>query len=84
LPENERAEVMRVLAMPRERKRENDVARIAALVKATESIDYARRIAARAAEKAARIFSTTRAWIPPSVHRSFFEGLVEYVVQRER
>ena len=84
LPEKERIEVARVLALPRERKSAKDVARIAALVKTTESIEYARGVAARAAAKAASIFDRTRAWIPPSVHRSFFEGLVEYVVQRQR
>lgn len=60
-----------------------DVQYLLALIARTHSIDYARAVAQRYARKAAALLEAT-ACLLPSVHRDFLEGLVAFVIDRNR
>lgn len=64
-------------------KTADDVAFLADLIRRYESIAYARAIAVARARSAAALLEEMSPWLKPSVHRSFLEGLVEYVIQRD-
>lgn len=64
-------------------KTAEDVRFLVTLIERGESIDHARRVAARFAAKARAVLSGV-AWLRPSVHRSFLEGLNDFVVTRDR
>jgi len=65
-------------------KTEADVRFLRALIDRHGSIPYARRVARRWAERARRRLAGIERWMPPSVHRDFIRGLVDFVVTRER
>jgi len=70
--------------LPRGEKTEADVRFLMKLITRYESVPYARQIALRRATDAAQVLSECSSWLRPSVHRSFLEGLVDYVIQREK
>ena len=53
------------------------------LVQRSESIRYARSVAENFASRAAALLDGAD-WLPPSVHRDFLTGLIDFVVSRER
>jgi len=65
-------------------KTEADVRFLRGLIDRHGSIPYARRVARRWAERARRRLAGIERWMPPSVHRDFIRGLVDFVVTRER
>jgi geranylgeranyl diphosphate synthase type II len=65
-------------------KTEADVQRLLALIQEHGSIEYARAFArAGVLEVRARLAACHR-FLPPSIHREFLDGLVDYVFARER
>jgi geranylgeranyl diphosphate synthase type II len=68
------------------RKNEQAVARLHALVvgRKGESLEHARRIARRHAERARKIFVGELGQIPDSVHKSFLMALIDFVIHRSR
>lgn len=68
----------------RTHKNERDVARLAELVFSRDgaSLDHARRIAKRYAERAARVFERDCKDLSDSVHKQFLFSLVDFVVGR--
>ncbi|WP_437805110.1 polyprenyl synthetase family protein [Sorangium sp. So ce1078] len=65
-------------------KTADDVAFLLDLVRRHRSVEYARSVALDRAREAASALAAIGAWLRPSVHRSFLEGLVSYVTQRDR
>jgi geranylgeranyl diphosphate synthase type II len=63
-------------------RRPEDVASLLELIHSTGAIEAALGLARRHALRARR--SLSRAAAPPSIHRSFLEALVDYVVDRDR
>jgi len=53
------------------------------LIDRAGSIPYARSIAARWADRARTLLGRADGWLEPSVHRSFVEGLIDFVVARD-
>lgn len=65
-------------------KTREDVAFLMDLVARSASVAHAREVAAARAGEAKAALEAIGDWLRPSVHRSFLEGLVEYVIQRDR
>jgi geranylgeranyl diphosphate synthase type II len=65
-------------------KTRDDVAFLMDVIQRYHSVEYARQVALRRARDAARVLSESCSWLRASVHRSFLEGLVEYVIHRDR
>ena len=61
-----------------------DVRFLRALIDRHGSIEYARRVSRRWAERARRRLGRIASWMPPSVHRDFIQGLIDFVVTRDR
>jgi geranylgeranyl diphosphate synthase type II len=61
-----------------------DVDFLFSLIRKYGSIAYARAVARRRAIHARKLLGGRDGWIPGSVHRSFLESLVDYVVERSR
>ncbi|MES1204404.1 MAG: polyprenyl synthetase family protein [Pseudomonadota bacterium] len=59
-----------------------DVRILRSLIDRRDSIGYARAAAARAAARAADALAGTRSWLPPSTHRDFIEGVLDFVTRR--
>jgi geranylgeranyl diphosphate synthase type II len=64
-------------------KTHDDISYLLSLVDRHGSIEYARRVAQRFAQKA-EILLSHATWIGPSVHRDFLQALVDFVVTRNR
>lgn len=69
---------------PREARTEDDVAFLLDLVVRTEALASAGDVAVRHAERASRALSPLLRGRAASPHAAFLEGLVDYVVRRER
>ncbi|MEW6268244.1 MAG: polyprenyl synthetase family protein [Thermodesulfobacteriota bacterium] len=69
-------------ARRRDLRSEPEVRALAELIRRRGSIEYASRVARRYAERARAALAAFDD-VPPSVHRSFLDGLVEYVVRRD-
>jgi geranylgeranyl diphosphate synthase type II len=65
-------------------KTEADVRFLRTLIDRQGSIAYAGRIARRWAERARQRLARVSDWMPPSVHRDFIQGLIDFVVTRDR
>ena len=67
-------------------KDEMAVARLHALIvgRDGQSLEHARSVAHRHAERARRIFNRELAQIPPSVHKTFILSLIDFVIHRTR
>jgi geranylgeranyl diphosphate synthase, type II len=61
----------------------SDVDFLLALIRRYHGIEHARGVARRFADKAAHILRLAT-WLKPSIHRDLLEGLVDFVVARER
>ena len=83
-PVEERNEAERILSKPPAEKSADEVTFLRDVIARTGSIDYARRVALRAADKATRVLDALAAWTFPSVHVTFLRELVGYVVERDR
>lgn len=90
-PERER--MVRILGKARptlqlapglELKTAADVAFLRARIEASKSIDYASAVADEHARECREAFALVQAWLSPSTHRQFLEGLVGYVTERTR
>lgn len=68
---------------PGDEKTQPDVDWLFRLLRDRESVDYARRVAIRHAERAGDLLSSLN-WIPTSDYRSVLEALVDYVHERDR
>ncbi|WP_437932970.1 polyprenyl synthetase family protein [Sorangium sp. So ce341] len=71
-------------SLTRTEKTADDVAFLLDLIRRHRSVEHARRVALDRAREAASALAAIGAWLRPSVHRSFLEGLVGYVTQRDR
>jgi geranylgeranyl diphosphate synthase type II len=71
-------------AGPGQVKSPEDVAFLRELVVRGGGVEYARAVARRHADRARRSFERIGREIPDSVHRDFLEGLVDFVVARDR
>lgn len=80
----ERARAIEALERPREEKSETDVAGLLALVRAHDSLGFARKAAIDRAERAAAVLTGAGVWMPDSTHRAFLHELTRYVIRRER
>lgn len=65
-------------------KTREDVSFLMDLIQRYRSVEYARGVALARAHDAARVLAESCSWLRASVHRSFLEGLVEYVIHRDR
>jgi geranylgeranyl diphosphate synthase type II len=87
----ERARALAILARPRPTtapargpvKTAADVQVLVTLIERAGSVAHARRVAERFARRAGGILDRAE-WIPPSAHRDFLRGLIDYVVSRDR
>ncbi len=79
----ERARVERLLATPRDQKREEEVVMLRSLIDRHGSIDYARRVAVRYARRAEALLDASSV-LSPSLHREFIAALPRYVIGRDR
>jgi geranylgeranyl diphosphate synthase type II len=82
--ETEASRARRILAKEREAKTEAEVAFLSDLIERNGSLAYARDVALRMARKAQGLLGRMAAWMPPSVHRDFLAGMVDYVIARDR
>jgi geranylgeranyl diphosphate synthase type II len=78
----------RVLVVPGVRhaaavKTREEIQFLRELIDRQGSIGHARTQAALWARRAERALDRLRAWIPPSVHREFLEGLIDFVIGRD-
>lgn len=65
-------------------KTTDDVVFLLELIRRYDSVAHARELALRRAREARGAICEMDGWLKRSVHRSFLEGLVEYVVQRDQ
>jgi len=61
-----------------------DIDYLSELIRRYRSCDDARRVARTRAARARKSLQSLSSFIPPSVHRDFLEGLVEFVTDRDR
>ena len=80
----ERGHAGAILRGSRGQRSEQDVGFLRELITRYQSLDYARDFAGRTTEKARRGLLGPELLLPPSVHRDFIYGLIEYVTQRIR
>ncbi|WP_437724900.1 polyprenyl synthetase family protein [Sorangium sp. So ce861] len=89
----DRAEALRILALPRHGsaaeagarvKTPDEVRFLRALIDRTGSIDHARAVAGAWAGEAQRAFDGCAAWLLPGVHRDLLQSLIQYVLERVR
>jgi geranylgeranyl diphosphate synthase type II len=83
-PPEDASHARTLLAKARQEKTETDIAELLDLVKSCGSIEYARQVAQRMARKTQKLMEQASDWMPPSVHRDFLSGMVEYVIERDR
>lgn len=79
---DERAEVLRLLGLPREARQTAEVRRIRALMDGYGCIDYARHVAHGLAGAALHEYSLIYDRLPESRDKRFIEGLVTWVFER--
>ena len=79
---DERRHAHEVLRRPRAAKTDADVRFLRGLVDRLGSIPYARRFALERAGRARASLRGAECWLPPSVHRGFLEGLVDFTIRR--
>jgi geranylgeranyl diphosphate synthase type II len=65
-------------------KTAEDVAFLMDLIVRHRSVEHARSVAVARAREAAAALDAMGTWLRPSVHRAFLEGLVDYVILRDR
>jgi geranylgeranyl diphosphate synthase type II len=65
-------------------KSQADVDFLFELVQRTGSIEYARGVARRRAERAGRILGAAASWRRPSVHYDFISDLIAFIAERDR
>jgi geranylgeranyl diphosphate synthase type II len=70
--------------LTRSEKTDDDVTFLMELVRRYGSVTYAREVALARAREAACALDICSDWLRESVHRSFLEGLVDYVIHRDR
>lgn len=80
----ERGEALRVLALPRQDKREAEVSWLRALVIRRGGVEHARRVAHSYARRAEAALQRVDPALAPSTHRDFLCALTGYVIQRDR
>jgi geranylgeranyl diphosphate synthase type II len=78
----DRNEAQRILQLAREKKTLREIEFLWQLMGSCGSVAYASRFAGKLAEKALRVLEADPEPIPPSVHRDFLIGMVDYVVSR--
>jgi geranylgeranyl diphosphate synthase, type II len=65
-------------------KTSEDVAFLMALVERHGSVDYARRAARARARRARAMLARAAAWKAPSIHYDFLQGVVGFILERDR
>jgi len=79
---DERTMAHDILRRPRSEKTVADVRFLRGLVDRLGSIEYARAFALERADRARSRLRGVERFVPPSVHRGFLEGLIDFTVRR--
>ena len=78
----ERARLTKLFRLPREERREEDVAWVLSLMAARGSVDYVRQFAHALAGAALNQFALTYGQLPPSRDKAFMHGLATWIFNR--
>lgn len=81
---DEQARAREILRKPRPAKRPGEVALLRELIRRYGSVEHARGAALERARRAGERLAVMKAWLGPSVHRELLQGLVDYVIDRDR
>jgi geranylgeranyl diphosphate synthase type II len=80
----ESEEARRILAKPRAKKTAAEIEYLFGLIDRYDSINYAQTASQHLAAKAEKVLLQSYEWMPPSIHRDFLMGMVDYVIARDR
>ncbi len=80
----DRKTALEILALPREAKRDEDIAFLLGLIRKSRATQTAGLVARFFIGETASAWQQLEPLMPPSIHRSFLLALVQYVVERKK
>ncbi len=81
---SEKKEFLRIMSKPRKEKTEKEIQIVLSMIKKYKSIDYAKDVSDKMAQKSKVIFNKELApLMKESTHKDFFSNIIDFIVNRE-